>query len=166
MDLWATGDASFGSERRGRSRGGLTIHLGFGPIYWRSYKQPIVTLSSGESETVTLTGTVREAITFANLRDEIATVLYNSDHISHKSLNVYQDNQSTIKSAYSPSHSSRTRHLHIRYHFVREAVEEGKVEVLYCPGDHMIADILTKPLSKDKFEYLRTLMGVIPFPTS
>ena len=63
MDLWATGDASFGSERRGRSRGGLTIHLGFGPIYWRSYKQPIVTLSSGESETVTLTDAVREATT-------------------------------------------------------------------------------------------------------
>ena len=76
MDVWATGDASFCSERDGRSRGSLTVHIGVGPIYWRSCKQPLVTLSSGEPETVTLTDTV-----LANLQEEIATIDHNSENI-------------------------------------------------------------------------------------
>ena len=54
----------------------------------------------------------------------------------------------------------RTKHIDIRYHFIREAIQDQVIEVCYCPSEDMIADLLTKPLSKGKFEALRDQMGI------
>ena len=69
---------------------------------------------------------------------------------------VYQDNQSTLallEKGYSTN--KRTRHINIRYFYLKNKVEEGEVVLEYKPTDEMIADVLTKPLQGDKFIELR-----------
>lgn len=58
---------------------------------------------------------------------------------------------------------SRTNHIDIRYHYVRECVQNGQIELQYCPTNDMKADILTKPQPKEKFEYPRAEIGLFPF---
>ena len=67
-------------------------------------------------------------------------------------ITVFEDNQSCISLAKNPTFHARTKHIDIRHHFVREAVENELIELVYCPTEEMIADILTKPLAKAQFE--------------
>ena len=75
---------------------------------------------------------------------------------------IFEDNQGAIAIAKNPVSHSRTKHIDIKYHYVREAVQSGIVNLKYCPTEEMIADILTKPLTKGKFTLLRTKMGLQP----
>ena len=72
-----------------------------------------------------------------------------------------EDNQGAIAIAKNPVAHARTKHINIWFHYVWEAIEEGIIEIEYCPADVMIADLLTKPLSKESFERLRQMMGLI-----
>lgn len=67
-----------------------------------------------------------------------------------------EDNQGAIAIAKTSSHHVRTKHIDIRYHYVREAIQELK----YCSSHDMIADVLTKPLSGEQFKRLRQAMGL------
>lgn len=73
---------------------------------------------------------------------------------------LMEDNQGTIAIAKNPVSHARTKHIDIRYHYVREATQEGTINLVYCPTKEMIADLLTKPLSRGQFEILRLAMGV------
>ena len=57
---------------------------------------------------------------------------------------------------------AKTKHIAIKYHYVRELVEEKEVKMEYVNSKEQIADIFTKPLPKDAYEYLRGKLGVIP----
>ena len=71
-----------------------------------------------------------------------------------------RDNQGAIKLAQNPGSSRRTRHIDIRFHFTREAIEEGVVELVYCNTAEMTADLLTKPIPRQQFEKLRQKLGM------
>ena len=71
-----------------------------------------------------------------------------------------EDNQGAIAIAKNPIAHARTKHIDIRYHYIREAVNDGIIEVKYCPTKQMIADVLTKPLPRGQFENLRLAMGL------
>ena len=72
-----------------------------------------------------------------------------------------EDNQSAIAIAYNPVQHARTKHIDIRYHhFVREAIQKRLIELKYCLSCEMVADILTKALSKEQFKRLREAMGM------
>ena len=73
-----------------------------------------------------------------------------------------EDNQGTISIAKNPVNHGRTKHIDIQYHYIREAVLEGIVDIKYCPTSEMIADIFTKPLSKGRFTVLRNAIGLQP----
>ena len=60
-----------------------------------------------------------------------------------------------------PIAHARTKHIDIRFHYIREAIRKGNIEIEYCPTEVMIADLLTKPLSKEHFERLRQMMVLI-----
>ena len=77
---------------------------------------------------------------------------------------IYVDNQGCIALAKNPQHHQKTKHIDIQYHFIREKVEEQQVELIYCPTEDMIADIFTKPLSKEKHNNFRDKMGMEPLP--
>ena len=73
---------------------------------------------------------------------------------------IYEDNQGAIQLCKNPKFHNRTKHIDISYHFIREQVNKNAICVKYCPTESMIADIMTKPLSKPTYERFRDLLGV------
>lgn len=73
---------------------------------------------------------------------------------------LYIDNKSAIDLAKNPVFHGRSKHIDIRYHFIRERVESGEIILRHIPGDSQRADMLTKALSTVKFERMRKLLGV------
>ena len=75
---------------------------------------------------------------------------------------LYCDNTSAINISKNPVMYAKTKHIAIKYHYVRKLVEDKEVRMEYLNSKEKIADIFTKPLPKDAFEYLRGKLGVIP----
>ena len=63
---------------------------------------------------------------------------------------VYEDNQACIAMTQNPQFHQRTKHIDIRHHYIRDLVRTGLIELVYCPTDKMVADVLTKGLDKLK----------------
>lgn len=79
---------------------------------------------------------------------------------SDEEIKMYEDNQGSIALAKNPEFHKRTKHIDIRYHFVREKVESGEVVLEYCPNQDMLADIMTKPIAAVQFEGIRDRLGI------
>ena len=73
---------------------------------------------------------------------------------------IYEDNQSAIAMSKNPQFHGRSKHIDIKFHYVREKVDENVIKLEYCPTEVMIADILTKGLTQDKFKKLRDMLGM------
>ena len=73
---------------------------------------------------------------------------------------VYRDNQGAISLSVNPKDHTRTKHIDIKYHYVREKVAEKQLDIRYCATGEMVADTLTKGLPKPAFEKFRAEMGV------
>ncbi|CAL8998022.1 unnamed protein product [Prunus brigantina] len=71
------------------------------------------------------------------------------------------DNTSAIAITKNPVHHHKTRHINRRFHFIRDALQNGEIDLLYCKTEEQTADIFTKALARDRFEYLRKKLGVI-----
>jgi hypothetical protein len=141
-------DASYGVHADGKSHTGVTISLGRGTVHVRSSKQKIVTKSSTEAELVGLTDSLGQSIW---TRDFLGGQGYTMGPAD-----VFQDNLSTMAlAAKGRSTSDRTRHIHVRYFFVKDRVDSGEVCIKYMPTKLMLADILTKPLQGDLFRAMR-----------
>eukprot|EP00253_Pinus_taeda_P007112 PITA_07112 len=76
-------------------------------------------------------------------------------------ITILCDNTSAINISKNPYMHSKTKHIAIKYHFLREQVLEQKVKLEYVTSKEQVADILTKPLPKETFEYLRHKLGVV-----
>ena len=151
--LLAYADASFGVHNDGRSHGGTFISYGRGPILTRSNKLKEVSKSSSESELVQLSDTTSLA---ARERD----FAIEQQHINSNEKGVLlEDNKSAIHMAHNgKSISNRTRHIKVRYFFVKQYLDNGEFRLEHCPTKEMIADILTKPLQGELFLELRDLL--------
>jgi len=75
-------------------------------------------------------------------------------------LTINCDNQGAIALSKDNKFHARTKHIDIRYHFIREAVEDKKIEVIYIPTDDNTSDIFTKPLAKLKFRRFVEMLGL------
>ncbi len=73
---------------------------------------------------------------------------------------IYEDNQSVIAMAETPQFHGRTKHVSIKYHFIRDEMLKGSADVIYCPTTDMVSDALTKGLLKEQFVKLRQRMGL------
>jgi hypothetical protein len=146
--LFAYIDASYGVHPDGKSHTGVCMLLGKGAFYVQSSKQKIVSKSSTESELIAVSDGLSEVIWARNF-------LLNQGVRLGPAV-VYQDNKSTMAlMAKGRSTSSRTKHINIRYFFVKDRVESGEVVITYAPTEAMIADLLTKPLQGELFRRLR-----------
>jgi ABC-type transport system involved in Fe-S cluster assembly fused permease/ATPase subunit len=140
-------NASFRVYEDGKSITGAVIMLGNATIYVKSGKKKIVTRPSTESELV-------------GISDSLSQVLWTREYLTFAGLNMgpalmYQDNMSTIFLAKKGrSTSERSRHIKIRYFFIKHYIEKKEISVEYLPTGEMIADILTKPLHGTKFAEL------------
>ena len=83
------------------------------------------------------------------------------DHVLDSTV-IYCDNQSCVKLSENPVFHDRSKHIEIKYYFLRDKVQRGEVVLQYISIDEQIADILVKPLSKmKKFAYLRNKLGLV-----
>jgi hypothetical protein len=77
---------------------------------------------------------------------------------------IYCDNTSTINISKNPVMDSKTKHIPIKYHFLRQQVAKKNIQVEYVGTKEQLADIFTKPLPREAFEYLRQILKVISTP--
>ncbi len=73
---------------------------------------------------------------------------------------IYEDNQSAIAMSRNPQFHGRSKHIEIKYHFIREKIAQKEIELEYCPTSNMLADFLTKGLCFGSFHKLIELSGV------
>ena len=76
------------------------------------------------------------------------------------------DNKSAIALSHNPVHHDRSKHIDVRYHYIRDCIEDGKVDVEYVGTNNQRADILTKSLGRVKFIEMRQMLGVKEVKTS
>ena len=136
-----------------RSTTAFTFFIGNCLISWQSRLQTTVALSSTEAEYMALSSAAQEALWLRSLLSEIGFKL-------PFSTTIWCDNKGAVQLCYNPTHHRRTKHIAIRYHFIRENIAENQLTVDHIPTTSMLADLLTKPLGATNFLQLRTtLMG-------
>jgi len=147
-------DTSFGSYESGHGGTGACTGMGTGSLFAESSKQKIMTLSSTEAELVGAVDKAKKVI-WANY----FLSYQRHDSTPQPPAIIMQDNQSTIKLILHGSPlSQRTKHISIRYFFLKERIENGELVIQYLRTEDMIADILTKALQGAHFRRLRALL--------
>ena len=153
-DLVGYSDADWAGDRNDRkSTSGHCFLLNNAIISWRSVKQSCVALSTAEAEYVSLSGAAQEAVFLSKL-------LVDFKMSSNEPVVIFEDNQSAICIAKNSKHHSKTKHIDIKFHYVRDLVTSNCIKVVHCPTEHMLADIFTKPLPIDRFKKLVQLIGM------
>ena len=127
--------------------------MGAGAISWSSKKQHIVALSSTEAEYITQTHVAKEALWLRSFLRELRSA-------PDDPLILNCDNQGAIALTKDNQFHVCTKHIDVCYHFIRKAVEDGKVTVQYILTGDNVSDIFTKPLTKAKFWELTELLGL------
>jgi len=151
-------DASWAEDRANRrSATGFIFLLASGPISWKSKQQATVALSSCEAEYIALTHAIQEALHLTQL------VLSSKLPLDSYTVPLMEDNQSAIATANNVSITSKTKHFDIKLHFVREVLRKGSIRLQFCPTDKNVADILTKAISRVKFNHFALqALGIKP----
>jgi hypothetical protein len=126
-----------------------------GPISWLSRRQKIVALSSTEAEYMALSDCSRQLVWISQLLNEIGYEIPVPI--------LYGDNQGSIFWGENPIQEKRSKHIDIRYHYIREVVENKQIVPAFIEGKNNPADILTKNLERILFERFRPSLGII-FP--
>ena len=120
---------------------------------WSSKKQHIIALSSTESEYIAQTHAAKEALWLRNFIDEIQGQ-------QNEPVELHCDNQGAIALVKDNKFHLHTKHIDLRFHFVREAVEDNKITITYIPTEENVADILTKALVRLKFKAFVERLGL------
>ena len=100
-------------------------------------------LSTCESEYIALSHAVQESIFLVEL-------FSNETGSSHNTVFLFADNQGAISLAKNPVYHQKSKHISIKYHFIGSHIENGSVKLMYIPSEENLADIFTKPMTKDK----------------
>ncbi|KAI3713826.1 hypothetical protein L1987_72412 [Smallanthus sonchifolius] len=136
-----------------KSTSGYVCILSQAAICWSSRKQGIVTLSSTEAEYVAATICAGHCVWLKGLLEEISNEELGT-------IEIQCDNSSTIKLSKNPVLHRKTKHIDVRYHYLRDLVNEEIIKLLFCPTADQVADVMTKPVKLDSFEKMRKKMGV------
>lgn len=136
-----------------KSTSGGAFFLGNRLVSWLSKKQDYIAQSTAESEYAVATNNCTKVIWMKQMLKDIG-VLFEEPIV------IYCDNTSTINMSKNLVMHSKTKHISIKYHFLSDKVVDKEVRLEYVCSKEQIADIFTKPLPKDDFEHLRSLLGV------
>jgi hypothetical protein len=136
-----------------RSTTGVLFFLGNNLITWQSQKQKVVALSSCEAEYMAGTTAACQGIWLARLIAELR-----GEEADAANLKI--DNQSAIALSRNPVFHDRSKHIDVRYHFIRECVGDGRVKIEFIGTEEQLADIATKALARERFCELRSRIGV------
>jgi len=136
-----------------RSTTGFVFMLGGAAISWSSKRQAVVACSTTESECIAAYTATREAICLRRMLIELGETSVDT------AVDLNEDNQACIKLAHNPCSAQRTKSMDVKYHFLRQAVQEGNINLKYVDTKKQLADIFTKQLPEPQFVNLRTAIG-------
>ncbi|KAH9754792.1 Integrase catalytic domain-containing protein [Citrus sinensis] len=147
-------DSDFaGDLDKRRSTTGYVFTLGGGTISWRSILQSTIALSTTEAEYMAATEAVKEAIWLKGLLGDLGVIQEN--------IAVFCDNQSAIFLAKNQTYHARTKHIDVKYHYVREIIEGGDVLLKKIGTKDNPSDMLTKVVSRVKFQHYLKLIQIL-----
>jgi hypothetical protein len=151
--LVAYSDSDFAGcvDTRKSTTGNIILFNG-SPIIWQSQRQSSVSLSTTESEYQASSECVKNLLWIQRLLKEII----HFDGVTE----LQMDNQSAIQLIKNPVYHKRSKHIDVRFHFIRERFEQGLFKLTYCPSAEQLADVFTKPLVKNKFLAARLAIGI------
>ena len=110
-------------------------------------------MSSYEAEYVAAAAVAMQAVWLSRLIADIQGT-------EAKSVKLLVDNKSAIALSKNPVHHDRSKHIDLRYHFIRDCVETGKIDIEYVGTEDQLADVLTKPLGRVQFMELKKRIGI------
>ncbi|GJS50356.1 retrovirus-related pol polyprotein from transposon TNT 1-94 [Tanacetum coccineum] len=139
-------------DSRKSTSGGIQFLGGDKLVSWSSKKQDCTSMSSAEAEYVSLSACCAQVLW---LRTQLTDYGFHFDKIP-----MYCDSKAAIAISCNPVQHSRTKHIDVRYHFIKEQVEKGIVELFFVGTEYQLADLFTKALSEDRFKYLVRRLGM------
>ena len=150
-------DSTWGSNKDdGRSITGYILYFMGVPIAWKSKSQVLCTLSSAEAEYVSLSELTKEILFAIQLLKDFGFKVKTP-------IKIYIDNIGAIHMARNNIGGAGTRHVNVRYHFVRELHEQGMIELIFVRSEDNEADTMTKNATQAEFErHTPKLVGVVP----
>ena len=148
-------DSDYAGDRIDRkSTSGFVFFIGPCLVTWQSKKQTVTALSSTEAEYISLGEGVKEALWLRRLCADLGVA-------QEGPTSVRVDNQSTIRLAENPTFHNRTKHVEIKFHFVRDLVAKGHISVDYVPTTEQAADACTKALPKVTLSRMKILWNML-----
>nr|GEX98816.1 retrovirus-related Pol polyprotein from transposon TNT 1-94 [Tanacetum cinerariifolium] len=144
-----------GCQDTRRSISGSEQFLGERLISWSSKRENSAVISSMEAEYIALSGCCAQILW---MRSQL------SDYgLAFNKIPMYCDNNSVIALCYNNVQHSRSKHIDIRYHFIKEQVENGVIEIYFVNTEYQLADLFTKALGRDRIEFLTNKLGMRSF---
>lgn len=144
-------DADWAGDVKDRkSTSGVLMTINGTATVWQCKKQSCVSLSSSEAEFIALAEAAKDVKWLRNLFCEL-------ELLDAGPTAILEDNTGAIKWETS---EKRAKHLDIKYHFVKDLVDSGEIDLKYCPTKDMLADIMTKSLPRPRFVNLKGLLGL------
>ena len=122
-------------------------------VSWQSIKQRVVALSSCEAEYIATASAATQALWLSRLLGELL-----GKEVDVVELKV--DSKSALALAKNPVFHDRSKHIRIKYHFIRDCLEDGSIKASHIPTTDQLVDILTKSLGKAKFQEMRRRIGL------
>ncbi len=151
-------DADYAGDKDNfRSTTGFIFMLHGGPVSWSSRRQTCTALSTTESEFVAACETSKEGVWLTRLMEDIR---------GEKSgpMPLYCDNEAAIRLVKNPEFHQRTKHIDVKYYFIRDQQENGTIDMQHISTTNQLADIFTKSLPRPRFLMLREMIGVTAPP--
>jgi hypothetical protein len=142
-----------------KSTSGNLFYLGKCSASWQSLKQHVVALSSCEAEYIAATTAVTQAVWLARLLGELMGK-------KAEYMELKMDYKSALALSKNPVFHERSKHIELRYHFIRNCIQKGLIDTDYINTKDQLADILTNALGQVKFQELQSRIGMIQVPLS
>jgi len=136
-----------------KSTSGTMFFLGGCLVCWQSIKQKVVALSSCEAEYIAAASAATQALWLSRLLGELL-----GSKVDVVELKV--DSKSALAVAKNPVFHGRSKHIRIKYHFIRDCLEDGSIKADHIPTTDQLADLLTKSLGKTRFQEMRKRIGL------
>jgi len=153
-ELLGCSDSDWSSDKDDRkSTATYVFMIGNVAFSWSCKKESVVALSSCEAEYIAASMTTCQA-------QWINMLLLELQLVKDEKMKLRIDSKSAIDLAKHPVAHGRSKHIETKFHFLRDQVNNGKLEIKYCKTDEQIADLLTKPLKSSNFDYLKMKLGM------